>query len=162
MSLSETILTSLHARISALAAAALRGEVLPERVPAEGLLILRDGEPAEAEKRYYAVQEEFAMRRDSSETASGELGGSTVARCFITLPFHFPPLWPEQRITPRAMSGHALGYKQVDQDEVHANTFGMIGEISKPPLKSDDPALPSARSSRMVRCIPLSLKRKTQ
>ena len=45
--LRETILTALHARLSALPATALRGDVLPERVPAEGLLILRDGEPGE-------------------------------------------------------------------------------------------------------------------
>ena len=45
----ETILTALHARLSTLPATALRGEVLPERVPAEGLLILRDGEPGEPE-----------------------------------------------------------------------------------------------------------------
>ena len=45
----ETILTALHARLLALPAAALRGEVLPERVPAAGLLILRDGEPGEPE-----------------------------------------------------------------------------------------------------------------
>ena len=45
----ETILAALHARLSALPATALRGEVLPERVPAEGLLILRDGEPGEPE-----------------------------------------------------------------------------------------------------------------
>ena len=45
----ETILTALHARLSALPATALRGEVLPERVPAEGLLIQRDGEPGEPE-----------------------------------------------------------------------------------------------------------------
>ena len=45
----ETILAALHARLSALLATALRGEVLPERVPAEGLLILRDGEPGEPE-----------------------------------------------------------------------------------------------------------------
>ena len=43
----ETILTALHARLSALPAAALRGDVLPERVPTGGLLILRDGEPGE-------------------------------------------------------------------------------------------------------------------
>ncbi len=43
----ETILVALHARLSALPATALRGEVLPERVPTEGLLILRDGEPGE-------------------------------------------------------------------------------------------------------------------
>ena len=30
----ETILTALHARLSSLPATALRGEVLPERVPA--------------------------------------------------------------------------------------------------------------------------------
>ena len=41
----ETTLTALHTRLQTLPATALRGEVLPERVPAEGLLILRDGEP---------------------------------------------------------------------------------------------------------------------
>ena len=45
----ETILAALHALLSALPATALRGEVLPERVPAAGLLILRDGEPGEPE-----------------------------------------------------------------------------------------------------------------
>ncbi len=47
MSLRETILVALHARLSALPATALRGDVLPERVPDAGLLILRDGEPGE-------------------------------------------------------------------------------------------------------------------
>lgn len=45
----ETILTALHARLSTLPATTLRGEVLPERVAADGLLILRDGEPGEPE-----------------------------------------------------------------------------------------------------------------
>lgn len=45
----ETILVALHARLSTLPATALRGDVLPERVPADGLLILRDGEPGEPE-----------------------------------------------------------------------------------------------------------------
>lgn len=49
MSLRETILTTLHARLSVLPASALRGDVLPERVPPDGLLILRDGEPGEPE-----------------------------------------------------------------------------------------------------------------
>jgi hypothetical protein len=43
----ETILTALHTLLQALPATALRGDVLPERVPSEGLLILRDGEPGE-------------------------------------------------------------------------------------------------------------------
>jgi hypothetical protein len=45
----ETILAALHARLSVLPATALRGDVLPERVPPAGLLILRDGEPGEPE-----------------------------------------------------------------------------------------------------------------
>ena len=45
----ETILAALQARLSALPATALRGEVLPERVTADGLLILRDGKPGEPE-----------------------------------------------------------------------------------------------------------------
>lgn len=40
LTIRETILTTLHARLSALAATALRGDVLPERVPAGGLVIL--------------------------------------------------------------------------------------------------------------------------
>ena len=45
----ETILSALHARLQTLAAPVLRGEVLPERIPATGLIILRDGKPGEPE-----------------------------------------------------------------------------------------------------------------
>ena len=45
----ETILAALHTRLSALPATALRGDVLPERIPASGLIILRDGNPGEPE-----------------------------------------------------------------------------------------------------------------
>lgn len=44
-SIRETILGALHARLQTLAAPALRGEVLPERIPATGLITLRDGKP---------------------------------------------------------------------------------------------------------------------
>jgi len=47
--LRETILAALHTRLSALPATALRGDVLPERIPASGLIILRDGNPGEPE-----------------------------------------------------------------------------------------------------------------
>lgn len=43
----ETILLALHALLQTQSAPVLRGEVLPERVPAAGLLILRDGDPGE-------------------------------------------------------------------------------------------------------------------
>ena len=45
----ETILAALHARLQTLAAPVLRGEVLPERIPATGLIILRDGKPGDPE-----------------------------------------------------------------------------------------------------------------
>ena len=45
----ETILAALHERLQTLAALVLRGEVLPERIPANGLIILRDGKPGEPE-----------------------------------------------------------------------------------------------------------------
>jgi hypothetical protein len=44
----ETAPAALHRRLSALTATALRGDVLPERVPTAGLLTLCDGEPCEA------------------------------------------------------------------------------------------------------------------
>ena len=48
-SIRETILAALHARLQTLAAPVLRGDVLHERIPATGLIILRDGEPGEPE-----------------------------------------------------------------------------------------------------------------
>lgn len=48
-SIRETVLAALHARLQALAVPVLRGEVLPERISATGLIILRDGRPGEPE-----------------------------------------------------------------------------------------------------------------
>ena len=48
MSARETILTALADLLSTIAhVPVLRGEVLPERVPPAGLMILRDGNPGE-------------------------------------------------------------------------------------------------------------------
>jgi hypothetical protein len=48
-SIRETILAALHARLQTLAAPVLRGDVLPERIPTTGLIILRDGKPGDPE-----------------------------------------------------------------------------------------------------------------
>jgi hypothetical protein len=45
----ETALAALLVRLQPLAALVLRDEVLPERIPAAGLIILRDGQPGEPE-----------------------------------------------------------------------------------------------------------------
>jgi len=83
----ETILTALHARLAALPATALRGDVLPERVPANGLLILRDGEPGEPEVtlsplRYhyqYRAEVEAVVQSADRDTAFDALTASVGA-----------------------------------------------------------------------------------
>ena len=45
----ESVVAALHAKLQPLAARTLRDEVLPERIPAAGLIILRDGQPGEPE-----------------------------------------------------------------------------------------------------------------
>ena len=45
----ELVLAALHTRLQTLAAPVLRGDVLPERIPATGLIILRDGKPGDPE-----------------------------------------------------------------------------------------------------------------
>jgi hypothetical protein len=67
----ESILTALHARLSALPATALRGEVLPERIPAEGLLILRDGEPGEPEVTLSPLQYHYQHRAEIEAVVQG-------------------------------------------------------------------------------------------
>lgn len=46
---SEASIAALHARLQTLTALTLRDEVLPERIPPSGLIILRDGQPGEPE-----------------------------------------------------------------------------------------------------------------
>ena len=45
----ELVLAALHTRLQTLAVPVLRGDVLPERIPATGLIILRDGKPGDPE-----------------------------------------------------------------------------------------------------------------
>jgi hypothetical protein len=71
LSLRETILAALHTRLSALPSTALRGEVLPERVPADGLLILRDGEPGEPEVTLSPLAYHYQHRAEIEAVAQG-------------------------------------------------------------------------------------------
>ncbi len=69
--LRETILTALHARLTVLPATALRGDVLPERVPSDGLLILRDGEPGEPEVTLSPLRHHFQHRAEIEAVVQG-------------------------------------------------------------------------------------------
>ena len=68
----ETILTALHALLSARPATALRGDVLPERVPAAGLLILRDGEPGEPEVTLSPLRYHYQHRAEIEAVVQGD------------------------------------------------------------------------------------------
>ena len=60
----ETILAALHARLQPLAALVLRDEVLPERIPTSGLIILRDGQPGEPEVTLSPLRYHFQHRAE--------------------------------------------------------------------------------------------------
>ena len=70
-SIRETILAALHARLSALPGTALRGEVLPERIPTAGLLILRDGEPGEPEVTLSPLTYHYQHRAEIEAVVQG-------------------------------------------------------------------------------------------
>ena len=79
MSRREDVLSALHAILAgALSAKVRRNEVLPERVPAEGLVILRDGEPGEPDvtlnprTEFYAHRVEFEVYVPSRPAGGGE------------------------------------------------------------------------------------------
>lgn len=69
--LRETILAALHARLSALPAPPLRGDVLPERVPPDGLLILRDDEPGEPEVTLSPLRYHYKHRAEIEAAVQG-------------------------------------------------------------------------------------------
>src|SRR5690606_38992440 len=67
----ETILAALHTRLSALSAIVLRGDVLPERAPATGLLILRDGAPGEPEATLSPLTYHYQHRAEIEAVVQG-------------------------------------------------------------------------------------------
>jgi len=67
----ETILAALHALLQTLPATALRGDVLPERMPSDGLLILRDGEPGEPEVTLSPLRYHYQHRAEIEAVVQG-------------------------------------------------------------------------------------------
>ena len=72
MSPRETVLTTLADLLRTVPhVPVLRGEVLPERVPAERLLILRDGEPGEPEVTLSPLAYHYQHRAEVEAVAQG-------------------------------------------------------------------------------------------
>ena len=80
----ETILAALHARLQLLAATFLRDEVLPERIPLAGLIILRDGQPGEPEVTLSPLRYHFQHRAELEVIVQGANDRATVFDTLIT------------------------------------------------------------------------------
>ena len=78
----ETVLAALQARLQTLAALVLRDEVLPERIPPAGLLILRDGQPGEPEVTLSPLRYHYQHRAELEVVVQA---GTGRASAFDTL-----------------------------------------------------------------------------
>lgn len=74
----ETVLAALHTRLQSLAALTLRDEVLPERIPAEGLIILRDGQPGEPEVTLSPLRYHYQHRAELEVVVQAGTGRATA------------------------------------------------------------------------------------
>ena len=78
----ETILAALHVCLQPLAALVLRDEVLPERIPPAGLVILRDGQPGEPEVTLSPLRYHYQHRAELEVVVQA---GTGRASAFDTL-----------------------------------------------------------------------------
>ena len=74
----ETVLAALHARLQQLAALVLRDEVLPERIPSAGLIILRDGQPGEPEVTLSPLRYHYQHRAELEVVVQAGIGRASV------------------------------------------------------------------------------------
>ena len=80
----ERVLAALHARLQPLAALVLRDEVLPERVPPTGLLILRDGQPGEPEVTLSPLRYHYQHRAELEVVVQAGTGRASAFDDLIT------------------------------------------------------------------------------
>lgn len=80
----EAILTAMHARLQPLAATVLRDEVLPERIPAAGLIILRDGQPGEPEVTLSPLRYHYQHRAELEVVVQAGTGRVSAFDSLIT------------------------------------------------------------------------------
>ena len=74
----ETVLTALLARLQSLAALVLLDEVLPERIPAAGLIILRDGQPGEPEMTLSPLRFHYQHRAELEVVVQASTGRASA------------------------------------------------------------------------------------
>ena len=127
----ETVLAALHTRLQPLAALVLRDEVLPERIPTAGLIILRDSQPGEPEVTLPPLRYHYQL---------DALGTNPYwARNWLLFGQETKPVTGAVLIFERGSGGH-VGFA-VGQDDTHFYVLGgnqsdavTIARIAKPRL----------------------------
>lgn len=124
----ETILAALHARLLALPATALRGEVLPERVSAGGLLVLRDGERGEPEVTLSPLRYHYQHRAEIEAVVQGAERDSAFDTLCASIPAASADrdLGAAGRAGEFRLAGRAL---QRDLPHVHRNSRKRCGDV---------------------------------
>lgn len=79
----ENVLAALHARLQPLAALTLRDEVLPERIPAAGLIILRDGQPGEPEVTLSPLRYHYQHRAELEVVVQAGTGRTSAFETLV-------------------------------------------------------------------------------
>jgi len=74
----ETVLAALHTQLQQLGALVLRDEVLPERIPTTGLIILRDGQPGEPEVTLSPLRYHYQHRAELEVVVQGGTGRASA------------------------------------------------------------------------------------
>ena len=152
----ETILSALHALLQTQAAPVLRGEVLPERVPAAGLLILRDGEPGEPAVTLSPLRYHYQHRAEIEAVVQAGTGRDAAFDALAGRRRHRARSRPHARglvrlgrgrgATPGRPGGRGCG----DASRLPSSRSCCT---TRAPIRSDDPvssALPSGRGRAVV------------
>ena len=74
----ENVLSTLLERLQSVAALTLRDEVLPERIPVAGLIILRDGQPGEPEVTLSPLRYHYQHRAELEVVVQAPNGRATA------------------------------------------------------------------------------------
>jgi len=74
----ENVLSTLLERLQSVAALTLRDEVLPERIPVAGLIILRDGQPGEPEVTLSPLRYHYQHRAELEVVVQASNGRATA------------------------------------------------------------------------------------
>jgi hypothetical protein len=74
----EAILAALFARLQPLTALTLRDDILPERIPVAGLIILRDGQPGEPEVTLSPLRYHYQHRAELEVVVQAPIGRASA------------------------------------------------------------------------------------